>query len=153
MFLDAHLLQRKELADALLSQGGQPPHQFGLQRGVGVSSGGEMMSSTSMAYRWSSCETTWSLLIPAKVNCASGWANDTGGRSAQHGGSCTATLDISAGDELSIVSTLRRGHQCGMSVPEFERQPRKFLMNAAEAPAESGLACVSDGGPPCSVAG
>jgi hypothetical protein len=30
-----HLLQHKELADALLSQGGQPPHQFGLQHGVG----------------------------------------------------------------------------------------------------------------------
>jgi hypothetical protein len=32
-----HLLQRKELADALLSQGGQPLHQLDPQREVGVS--------------------------------------------------------------------------------------------------------------------
>jgi hypothetical protein len=33
----AHLLERKELADALLSQGEQPPRQLGPQCGVQVS--------------------------------------------------------------------------------------------------------------------
>jgi hypothetical protein len=88
----------------------------------GSRSGGEvMMSSTSVAYRWSSCETTWknfvlSLLTPAKKNCASASANHTAGRSAQNGGSRTAPLDTYAGSELSATSMLRRGHQCGMSV-------------------------------------
>jgi hypothetical protein len=80
-----------------------------------------MMSSSSAAYRWSSCEITWknlvlSLLMPAKKNCASAWANHTAGRSPQNGGSRTATLDASAGDELSAGSMLCRGHQCGMSM-------------------------------------
>ena len=33
----AHLLESKELADALFYRGGQPPHQLGPQGGVGVS--------------------------------------------------------------------------------------------------------------------
>jgi hypothetical protein len=33
----AHLLERKELADAFLPLGGAPPHELGPQRGVGVS--------------------------------------------------------------------------------------------------------------------
>jgi hypothetical protein len=50
--------------------------------------------------------------MPAKVNCASAWVNQTAGRSAQYGGSHTATLDISAGAELFIVCiVLCRGHQ------------------------------------------
>jgi hypothetical protein len=49
--------------------------------------------------------------MPAKENCASAWANHTAGRSAQNGGSRTATLDISAGGKLSPVSSVRRrGH-------------------------------------------
>jgi hypothetical protein len=80
-----------------------------------------MLSSTSAAYRWSTCEITWenlvfSLLTPAKKNCASTWANHTAELSAQNGGSLTATLDTSPGDELSAASMLRRGHQCGMSI-------------------------------------
>jgi hypothetical protein len=79
-----------------------------------------MISSTSAANRWSSCEMTWknlavSLLMPAKENCASAWANHTAGRSAQNGESRTATLDTSAGGELSAASTLRRGRQCGLT--------------------------------------
>jgi hypothetical protein len=91
----------------------------------GSRSGGEvMMSSTYAAYRWSSCEITWknfvlSLLTPAKENCASAWANHKAGRSAQNGGSRTATLDTSAGGELSATSMVRRGHQCGMSLLVF----------------------------------
>ena len=62
------------------------------------------MSSTSVAYRWPSCEITWqnlifSLLMPAKVNCASAWA----GRSVH-----LRCLQLSAG---SAVSMLRRGQQ------------------------------------------
>jgi hypothetical protein len=77
-----------------------------------------IISSTSAAYRWSNCEITWknlvvSLLMPAKENCASAWVNHTAGRSAQNSGSRTATLDTSAGGELSAASMLRRGHQCG----------------------------------------
>jgi hypothetical protein len=34
--VDAHLLEPKELEAALLSGGGQPPHQFGPHRCVGV---------------------------------------------------------------------------------------------------------------------
>jgi hypothetical protein len=33
----AHLLECKELADALLSRGGQPPHQLNPQHGIGLS--------------------------------------------------------------------------------------------------------------------
>jgi hypothetical protein len=44
-----------------------------------------------------------------KKNCASAWANQTAGRSAQNGGSCTATLDTSAGGELSAGSMLTSG--------------------------------------------
>jgi hypothetical protein len=58
----------------------------------------------------------FSLLMPDKVNCASAWANHKAGRSAQNGGSRTATLDVSAGGELSAISILRRGHQFGMLV-------------------------------------
>ena len=32
----AHLLDRDELMDALLLQGGQPPHKLGPERGIGV---------------------------------------------------------------------------------------------------------------------
>jgi hypothetical protein len=86
-----------------------------------------MMSSTSVVYRWSSCEITWqnfifSLLTAAKVNCASAWVNPMARRSGQNGGSRTATLDTSDGElsaasvvELSVASMLCRGHQCGMS--------------------------------------
>ena len=74
------------------------------------------MSSTSMAYRWSSCENTWqsliSLLMLAKVNSASAWANHTAGGSVQYGGSRKATLDTSTGGELPAASMLRRDHQC-----------------------------------------
>jgi hypothetical protein len=78
------------------------------------------MSSTSVAHRWSSCEITWqnlirSLLIPAKVNCTSAWANHAAGRSGQNCRSSTATLDTSAG-ELPAASLLSRGHQCGISM-------------------------------------
>jgi hypothetical protein len=79
-----------------------------------------MMSSSSAACQWSSWEITWqnlvfSLVMPAKVNCASARANHTAGRSAQNGGRGTATLDIFADDEQSAESILRRGHQCAMS--------------------------------------
>jgi hypothetical protein len=79
------------------------------------------MSSTSAAYRWSSCEFTWknlvfSLLTPAKKIYASAWANHTAGSSAQNGRSRTASLDTSSGGELSAASMLRRCHQCGMSI-------------------------------------
>jgi hypothetical protein len=79
------------------------------------------MSSSYAAYSWTSCEITWQnfvalLLMPAKKNCASVWANHTDGRSAQNGGSRTATLDTSAGSELCAASVLRRGHPCGMSI-------------------------------------
>jgi hypothetical protein len=72
-------------------------------------------------WRRSSCEITWknwvfSLLMPAKKNCASAWANHMAGRSAQNGGSSMATLETFAGGELSAVSMLLRGHQCGMSI-------------------------------------
>jgi hypothetical protein len=68
-------------------------------------------SSSSAAYRWSSCEITrknlvFSLLMPAKKNCASAWANHTAGRSAQNDGSRMATLDTSDGGELSAASRL-----------------------------------------------
>ena len=56
-----------------------------------------------------------SLLIPAKVNYASAWANHKAGRSGQNGRSHTATLDTAA-DELFAVSMLSHGHQCGMSM-------------------------------------
>jgi hypothetical protein len=88
----------------------------------GSRSGGEVMIfSTSAAYRWSSYEITWknlvfSFLTPAKKNCTSAWANHMAGRSAQNGGSRTATLDTSAGGELSAASMFHRGHQCGMSI-------------------------------------
>jgi hypothetical protein len=88
----------------------------------GSRSGGEVIiSMTSAAYRWSSCDITWknfvvSLLTLAKKNCASARANHTAGRSAHNGGSRTATLDTSTGCEPSATSMLRRGHQCGMSV-------------------------------------
>jgi hypothetical protein len=53
--------------------------------------------------------------MPAKANCASAWANQTAGRSAQNGGSRTATVDTSVGAELSVVCiVLCRGHQCGI---------------------------------------
>jgi hypothetical protein len=84
-------------------------------------SGGEvMMSPTSVVYRWSTCKIMWQnlvllLLMPAKKNRASAWANHTAGHSAQNGWSCKATLDTSAGGELSASSMLHRGHQCGMS--------------------------------------
>lgn len=75
------------------------------------------MSSTFEAYRWSSCEIAlqylvFSLLMSAKVNCASAWTNHTTGRSAQNGGNRTPTLDVFAGGELSAVSMLRRGRHC-----------------------------------------
>jgi hypothetical protein len=66
----------------------------------------------------SSCEITYlnlvcPLLMPAKTNCASAWANQTAGHSAQNGGSRTDTLDTSAGAELSVVCiVLCRSHQC-----------------------------------------
>jgi hypothetical protein len=89
-----------------------------------------IISSTSAAYRWSSCEITWknlvvSLLTPAKKYCASAWANHTAGRSVQNGGSRTATLDTSAGGELSASSMLRRGRQFGMSVFTGETVPNR----------------------------
>jgi hypothetical protein len=79
------------------------------------------MSSTSAAYRSSSCEITqknfvFLLLMPATENCASAWAYHMAGRSAQNGGSRMATLDISAGGKPSAVSMLCQGHQCGMSM-------------------------------------
>jgi hypothetical protein len=79
------------------------------------------MSSTSVTYRLSSCEITrqnfvLSLLMPPKVNCASAWANQTAGCSAQNGGSRTATLDTSAGGELPAASMIFRGNQCRMSI-------------------------------------
>jgi hypothetical protein len=51
----------------------------------------------------------------ARENCSSAWANHRAGRSAQNGGSRTATLDISAGWVPSAASILRRGHQCGIT--------------------------------------
>jgi hypothetical protein len=56
--------------------------------------------------------------MPAKKDYTLAWANHTAGRSAQNGVSRTATLDTSAGSELSAASMLRRGHLCGM--PVFE---------------------------------
>jgi hypothetical protein len=56
-----------------------------------------------------------SLLMLAKENCASAWANHMTGRSAQNGGNRMATLNTSAGGELSAASMLRQGHQCGLS--------------------------------------
>jgi hypothetical protein len=55
------------------------------------------------------------VLIPAKLNWASTWANHTADRSAQNGGSRTATVDTSA-DELHVPSILRRGHQMWVSM-------------------------------------
>jgi hypothetical protein len=60
-----------------------------------------MISSTSLAYRWSSCEITCqnlmrSLLMPTKVNCTSAWTNHTDVRSVQKDGSHTAILDTAA---------------------------------------------------------
>jgi hypothetical protein len=57
-----------------------------------------MTCSTSLEYRWSSCDITKQnlvalLLMPAKVICASAWANHSAVRSAQNGGSCMATLN------------------------------------------------------------
>jgi hypothetical protein len=42
--------------------------------------------------------------MPAKVNCASAWANHTADGSTQNGESRTATLDISAGIALFVVT-------------------------------------------------
>jgi hypothetical protein len=119
----------------------------------GSRSGGEvMMSSTSAAYRWSSCEITWknlvlSLLTPAKKNCSSAWANHTAGRSAQNGGSRTATFDTSAGGELSAASMLRRGHQCGMSV--FTATTKYNFVTGRRKLFQAGCACWIPGGAFC----
>jgi hypothetical protein len=59
--------------------------------------------------------------MPAKVNCLSAWVNHTPGRSAQNGGTGTATLHTSAGGELSAASMPRQGHQCRMSNPVARR--------------------------------
>jgi hypothetical protein len=50
----------------------------------------------------------------ARENCASALGNHKAGRSAQNGGSRTATLDISTGWVPSAASILRRRHQCGV---------------------------------------
>jgi hypothetical protein len=99
----------------MYSRGGQPPHELGLQCGVGALlwRGGDDVLSCA-AHRWSSCKITWmnfvfSLLMPAKKNCASAWANHTAGRSAQNGGSRMATLDTSAGVPLSVAYMLLSG--------------------------------------------
>jgi hypothetical protein len=60
--------------------------------------GGRKMSSTPMAYQWCICEIMWqnlvfSLLMPAKANCASSLAKHMAGHSAQNGGSRTAMLN------------------------------------------------------------
>jgi hypothetical protein len=45
-----------------------------------------------------------SALMPAKVNCESAWANHSAGRSAQNGGSRTATRNTSVGCGVVVVS-------------------------------------------------
>jgi hypothetical protein len=50
--------------------------------------------------------------MPAKVNYESAWVNHTAGRSAQNGGSRTATRDTYAGCEVVIVPIPSSGHQC-----------------------------------------
>jgi hypothetical protein len=55
----------------------------------------------------------FSLLMAAKLNCASAWANHTTGRSAQNGTNRTATLDTFADCELFATSLLRRRQQVG----------------------------------------
>jgi hypothetical protein len=83
--------------------------------------GGEMiMSSTSAALRCSSREVIWwnfvlSSLMPAKANCESSWANRSAGRSAQNGGSRTATRDTSVGWKVFVGAISCRGHQCSGS--------------------------------------
>jgi hypothetical protein len=59
--------------------------------------------------------------MPAKANCAPAWVKHMADRSAQNGGSRTATLDVLAGADLSAVSILPRGHQCGLSIPIARR--------------------------------
>jgi hypothetical protein len=89
----------------MLFRGGQPSHQFGLQLGVWVAFRRRyddvvyFRGVTLVQLRDHVAE----LLMPAKVNCASAWANHTAGRSAQNSGSRTATLDISAGIGLFVV--------------------------------------------------
>jgi hypothetical protein len=94
------------------------------------------------------------LLIPGKVNFASAWENHTTDHEAQNGGSRTATLDNSAGDELSASSISPWGHECGMSMHEEtttttnvfavrinitgEQGSRKCLMNTSETPFVAG---------------
>lgn len=67
--------------------------------------------------------------MPAKVNCASAWANHTVGRSAQNNESRTVPMNTSAGGVFSAVSILRRGHQCGMSGPVAQRDNEASLYN------------------------
>jgi hypothetical protein len=108
----------------------------------GSSSGGEvMMSSTSAAYRWSSCEITWenfvvSLLTPGKKNCASALANHTAGRSVQNGGS-PRPLSIPP----LVVSCLQPS--CFFGVTNIGcryslRQPRTISWQAGENCSEPG---------------
>jgi hypothetical protein len=108
----AHLLGRKQLADALASQWGQPTHQLGPQCGVTVPFGrrdDDVLDLLGISV----------VQLRDDMKEFSGLAPDTGqgklrlGRSAQNGGSRTATLDTSAGGEMSSVFIFRRGHQCG----------------------------------------
>jgi hypothetical protein len=50
-----------------------------------------------------------------QTNCASTWANQMAGLSAQNSGSRMATVDISVGFVPIVVSMHRRGRQCGFT--------------------------------------
>jgi hypothetical protein len=116
-------LELKELAVALLSIGGQQPHQLGPHRREGVScrrTGHDILYFRDVPVVELRDYIAGSGLLAAdvgKVNCASAWANHIAGPLAQNGRSRTASLDILAGVELSAVFILCRGHQYGTSVP------------------------------------
>jgi hypothetical protein len=118
----AHLLERKELADALHSRGGQLPHELGPQCGVGVSFGQRGESAHYF------CGISVVQLLD-HVEEFGHLASDAGQEKLHLGlgkphswplgpewQSCMATLDIFAGSELSTVSMLRQGHRCGVSI-------------------------------------
>jgi hypothetical protein len=81
---------------------------------IGVSPVTVLTLGTSELAAWAGSDND--VTPSAKKNFASAWANHTASRSAQNDGSRTATLDTSAGGELSAASMLLRGHQCGMSI-------------------------------------
>jgi hypothetical protein len=110
----AHL-ERKELVDVLLSRGGQPPHELGLQCGVGALLGQgdddvlQFYGSLVVQLRDNVEELGLLAADAGHKNCIPAWENHTAGRLAQNGGSRMATLDTSAGGVLSVASILLLG--------------------------------------------